>query len=66
MELLELIGDKGVLRVNTTLGVEQEFFIIDRAHFALRPDLIMANRSLIGAPPPTRPAVGRSLLRWHP
>jgi len=52
MDLLELIGDKGVLRVNTTLGVEQEFFIIDRAHFALRPDLIMANRSLVGAPPP--------------
>jgi glutamine synthetase len=52
MELLELIGDKGVLRVNTTLGVEQEFFLIDRAHFALRPDLIMANRSLVGAPPP--------------
>ena len=52
VELLELIGDKGVLRVNTTLGVEQEFFIIDRAHFALRPDLVMAGRSLIGAPPP--------------
>ena len=52
MELLEIIGDKGVLRVNTTLGVEQEFFLIDRAHFALRPDLIMANRSLVGAPPP--------------
>ena len=52
MELLEIIGDRGVLRVNTTLGVEQEFFLIDRAHFALRPDLIMANRSLVGAPPP--------------
>jgi len=52
MELMELIGDRGVLRVNTTLGVEQEFFLIDRAHFALRPDLIMANRSLVGAPPP--------------
>lgn len=52
MEMLELIGDKGVLRINTTLGVEQEFFIIDRAHFALRPDLVMANRSLVGSPPP--------------
>lgn len=52
MELLELIGDKGVLRVNTTLGVEQEFFLIDRAHFALRPDLVMGNRTLVGAPPP--------------
>ncbi len=52
MELLEIIGDKGVLRVTTTLGAEQEFFLIDRAHFALRPDLIMANRALVGAPPP--------------
>ena len=52
MELLELIGDSGVLRVNTTLGVEQEFFIIDRAHFALRPDLVMGNRTLVGSPPP--------------
>ena len=52
IKLLELMGDTGVLRVNTTLGVEQEFFLIDRAHFALRPDLVMANRSLVGAPPP--------------
>ncbi|MGV3710829.1 MAG: glutamine synthetase III [Gemmatimonas sp.] len=52
MELLELIGDKGVLRVITTLGVEQEFFMIDRAHFALRPDLVMSSRSLVGSPPP--------------
>ncbi|MBL0939079.1 MAG: glutamine synthetase III [Gemmatimonadaceae bacterium] len=51
-ELLGLIGDAGVLRVITTLGVEQEFFIIDRGHFALRPDLVMAGRSLVGAPPP--------------
>jgi glutamine synthetase len=52
MELLELIGDTGVLRVYTTMGPEQEFFLIDRAHFALRPDLVMANRTLVGAPPP--------------
>ena len=51
-ELLELIGDKGVLRVFTTLGVEQEYFLIDRGHFAMRPDLVMAGRSLVGAPPP--------------
>jgi glutamine synthetase len=50
--LLELLGDKGVHRVYTTLGPEQEYFLIDRHHFALRPDLVMANRTLIGAPPP--------------
>jgi glutamine synthetase len=50
--LLELLGDKGVHRVYTTLGPEQEYFLIDRGHFALRPDLVMAGRTLIGAPPP--------------
>jgi glutamine synthetase len=41
-----------VHRVFTTLGPEQEYFLIDRAHFALRPDLVMAGRTLVGAPPP--------------
>ena len=52
IELLELLGDRGVYRVYTTLGPEQEYFLIDRAHFALRPDLVMAGRTLIGAAPP--------------
>ena len=50
--LLELMGDTGVQRVYTTLGAEQEYFLIDRNHFALRPDLVMSGRSLVGAPPP--------------
>src|SRR5438046_725622 len=50
--LLEVLGDKGVQRVFTTLGPEQEYFLIDRGHFALRPDLVMAGRTLIGPPPP--------------
>src|SRR5690348_10411964 len=50
--LLELLGDKGVSRVITTLGIEQEYFLIDRAMFAMRPDLVMSGRSLVGAPPP--------------
>jgi glutamine synthetase len=50
--LLEVMGDKGVQRVYTTLGAEQEYFLIDRSHFALRPDLVMSGRSLVGAPPP--------------
>jgi glutamine synthetase len=52
IELLELLGDKGVHRVYTTLGPEQEYFLIDRAHFALRPDFVMTGRTLLGAPPP--------------
>src|ERR1700674_5278900 len=31
---------------------EQEYFLIDRTHFALRPDLVMSGRTLLGAPPP--------------
>ncbi len=50
--LLTMLGDKGVQRVYTTLGPEQEYFLIDRTHFAMRPDLVMSNRTLIGAPPP--------------
>lgn len=51
IELLELLGDTGVQRVFTTLGAEQEYFLIDRTHFAMRPDLVMGGRTLIGAPP---------------
>ena len=51
-ELLALLGDTGVQRVFTTLGPEQEYFLIDRQQFAMRPDLVMAGRTLIGAPPP--------------
>ncbi len=52
MDLLELLGDKGMYRVYTTLGVEQEYFLVDREAARRRPDLVMANRTLIGAPPP--------------
>ncbi len=52
IEMLDVIGDKGALRVYTTLGAEQEYFLIDRGHFSLRPDLVMGGRTLLGAPPP--------------
>src|SRR3982751_3168546 len=45
IELLSLLGDKGVYRVYTTMGPEQEYFLIDRAHFAMRPDLVMGGRT---------------------
>src|SRR5215211_7122165 len=52
IELLDLLGYPGALRVFTTMGTEQEYFLIDRAHYALRPDLVMSGRTLLGAPPP--------------
>lgn len=51
IKLLELLGDTGLTRVYPTLGVEQEYFLVDRSLFALRPDLSMAGRTVIGAPP---------------
>ena len=51
-ELVHLIGDKEIKRVVPTLGIEQEYFLIDRALFSLRPDLVMSGRSLLGGQPP--------------
>ncbi|MEQ1876395.1 MAG: glutamine synthetase III [Bdellovibrionia bacterium] len=49
-EFLKLLGDVDVKRVATTLGAEQEYFLIDKNFVALRPDLIMTGRTLLGAP----------------
>lgn len=57
LDLLHLMGDTNVKRVITTLGAEQEYFLIDRAYFSLRPDLVMTGRTLLGA----RPAKGQEL-----
>ena len=50
-ELLELIGVPAK-RVVATLGAEQEYFLVDRAMYMLRPDLVMAGRTLVGGQPP--------------
>lgn len=39
-------------RVYSTLGAEQEYFAIDRSHFLLRPDLMLAGCTVFGARPP--------------
>lgn len=51
-EFLKLLGDVDVKTVTSTLGAEQEYFLIDRRFAALRPDIIMTGRTLLGAPPP--------------
>lgn len=43
--------DRNVTRVFPTLGVEQEYFLIDRAFMDLRPDLMITGRSVLGAAP---------------
>ncbi len=50
--LLAAAGEEGVDRVVPTLGCEQEYFLIDRAYYALRPDLAISSRTVVGAPPP--------------
>lgn len=39
-------------RVTSTMGAEQEYFLIDQEFFYRRPDLMTANRTLVGAKPP--------------
>ena len=48
---LALLGEP-VDRVTATCGSEQEFFLVDGAYFEARPDLVVAGRTLVGAPPP--------------
>ncbi len=51
-EMLQLLGVNNVERVIPTLGIEQEYFLIDRAFYSLRPDLVMTGRTLAGGQPP--------------
>lgn len=50
--LLKLFGHKDVKKVFSTCGPEQEYFLIDKNYYNLRQDLVMAGRTLIGAPSP--------------
>ncbi len=53
MRVLRIFGtDSGVTRVISTLGPEQEYFLIDRNLYYARPDLMTCDRTLFGAKPP--------------
>jgi len=52
INLLKLFGHKDIKKVFSTCGPEQEYFLIDKNYYNLRQDLIMAGRTLIGAPSP--------------
>jgi len=49
---LKLFGDTISQRVFTTVGPEQEYFLIDEQYYFERPDLITTGRTLFGAKPP--------------
>jgi glutamine synthetase len=52
MRILSLFGNKEAKKVFTTVGPEQEYFLIDKNFFYARPDLINAGRTLFGCKPP--------------
>ena len=49
---LRLLGDETASRVFTTVGPEQEYFLIDEQYYYERPDLLTTGRTLFGAKPP--------------
>ena len=52
MRVLKLFGNEEVTSVKTTVGPEQEYFLIDKDMFLQRKDLIYTGRTLFGAKPP--------------
>ncbi|MBQ1413288.1 MAG: glutamine synthetase III [Clostridia bacterium] len=52
VKVLHLFGKEDVTRVTTTVGPEQEYFLIDKKMYDARPDLIYTGRTLFGAPAP--------------
>ncbi|MDQ3209326.1 MAG: glutamine synthetase III [Gemmatimonadales bacterium] len=53
LRILKIFGtDQGVSRIVTTVGPEQEYFLVDRELYYRRPDLLICERTLFGAKPP--------------
>jgi glutamine synthetase len=51
VRILRIFGNKTSKRVFSTMGPEQEYFLIDRRYYEQRPDLIAAGRTLFGVAP---------------
>lgn len=48
-EFLNLTGSAEVKKVNVTCGAEQEYFLVDKAFYFKRPDLVMSGRTVLGS-----------------
>ncbi|MCW8942630.1 MAG: glutamine synthetase III, partial [Gammaproteobacteria bacterium] len=48
--VLSLLGETDIAPVNSSCGAEQEYFLVDAAFANARPDLLLAGRTLFGAP----------------
>lgn len=57
VRLMRLLGNSTVTGVQVMIGAEQEYFLVDRRLFMLRPDLVLSGRTLYGA----RPLKGQEL-----
>jgi glutamine synthetase len=51
LRMLRVLGHEESCRVMSNLGPEQEYFLVDTDFFYRRPDLVLAGRTLLGAPP---------------
>ncbi len=52
MRVMKLFGNSDVTSVKTTVGPEQEYFLVDRSIYDKRPDLIFTGRTLFGSRAP--------------
>ena len=52
VKVLHLLGNTDVTHVDTTVGSEQEYFLIDKELYKKRKDLLLTGRTLMGAPAP--------------
>ena len=51
-KILNLLGNTSVTSVSTTVGPEQEYFLVDKDLYKKRKDLVFTGRTLLGAKPP--------------
>ena len=58
VKILRLLGNTEVKHINTTVGPEQEYFLVDKDLYNKRKDLIFCGRTLIGAPAPKGQEMG--------
>ena len=52
LRILKLFGNEDVHTLRTTVGCEQEYFLVDKEYYEQRKDLIYTGRTLFGAPSP--------------
>jgi len=52
LKMLKVLGREDVTHIDTTIGSEQEYFLVDKDMYMKRKDLLLTGRTLMGAPAP--------------